>query len=256
MRIKVEDIVDREKGKTAFVVAMGPSVNDNRDMISQAGDSDDHIVLCCNDIDIAWPELEYDYWVVANSELHTTTSLIDRANSKDAMFCYCDSIDPTPNAEPNKHMDGEFLGYECRHFDNKPCGIRNPCCEKRVEGRKAIQEHFAEYCNSDRIYSPGSTVALHMTSMAVLLGCKEVYITGVDLDYTNGYFNNEPFTDNQRATGMRIMNEDEGQVKLALADFKVIKEVAENIGVGVYALDEDVKLTEYVGNKRPDVWYE
>lgn len=256
-RLSVEDIINREKGKTAFVAAMGPSLSNNRDMIWQAGGSEDHILLCCNDIDYAWPDLEWDYWVLANSELRTTTSLIDRVNSrKHAMFCYCDSIDPTPNDEPNKGIEEQFLAYECRHFDNKACGPRNPCCDKMVDGRRAVQEFLKEYCECENMYSPGSTVALHMVALAILMGCKEVYITGVDLDYTNGYFNNEPFTDNQRATGMRIMNEDEGQVVLALEDFKTIKEMADNIGVGVYAMDSEVRLAEYVGQKTPDVWYE
>ena len=45
------------------------------------------------------------------------------------------------------------------------------------------------HTNYDKLYGTGDTVAVHMLSLAILLGCKKIYITGGDNQFAENINN-------------------------------------------------------------------
>jgi hypothetical protein len=96
-----------------------------------------------------------------------------------------------------------------------------------------IQEELQKYTKTNLKYGTGSTVALHMLAFSILMGCKTIYIFGVDLDYSKGY-----------ASG-NIVNYDSftPYINEILNDFKIINEMANNLGVKIYTTSMESPLT-------------
>jgi hypothetical protein len=65
------------------------------------------------------------------------------------------------------------------------------------------------------------------------LGCKKIYLTGVDLNYKKGYFNSK--TINSDSFDPYLEN--------ILNDFKIILESAEKVGVQIINLSQDSPLS-------------
>ena len=63
-----------------------------------------------------------------------------------------------------------------------------------------------------------------MLALSILLGCKKIYITGIDLDYNKGYYNTN------------VTNHDSFDPYLnnILNDFRIIRDSAKNLGVEIY----------------------
>jgi hypothetical protein len=99
-----------------------------------------------------------------------------------------------------------------------------------------LQEELQKFTGHDKKYSTGDTVAVHMLALSILLGCKKIYITGVDLDYKKGYFGSyrqptlvtefDPFLDN------------------ILKDFHIINESAKRLGVEIINLSQSSHLSK------------
>lgn len=234
----MKDIINAHNGKTAWVIANGPSTRENLKYIFEiANDSKErekHIFFVCNDIDQMLHNIgssidfiKPNYWVMANSIMtiqrnHNDFNKIKPWNGK---ILYANSVDWTINSE--KYLQVEFLPYDQRHFDKNICptnvvsnrGCCKFCKEEIQSGRLTIQEELQQYTNHNKHYGTGSTVALHMLSFAIIMGCNKINVSGVDLNYQLGYFDKKTLNYDSFAPHLNEI----------LSDFKIIKESAENI---------------------------
>lgn len=207
MRLEMPDIINRHTGKIAYVVGNGPSAKSTIEhLITSKRNYDENreVVLCCNDIDIllenigfTLDDLRPNYWVLANPGM-TVENYYNRFNAmKTYGGCLLNGDSVVYSTSTNlidvsdEILEVNFLGYDQRHFEGKTCPDVAPCCIKNmnniIKGRKTIQETLQEYTGHSMRYGSGSTVAVHMLAFAVIMGCKTIYISGVDLDYNLGY---------------------------------------------------------------------
>jgi hypothetical protein len=129
------------------------------------------------------------------------------------------------------------IPYDHCHFSNQRCG---KCCvpvadfnnkqvyfvkiECRVlPSRLTIQEELQNYTKYSTHYGTGSTVALHATALAVLLGCNPVHVYGVDLNCRLGYVDNK-----SQPKALHAFDENLTDIT---NDFDIINKSAHNIGV-------------------------
>lgn len=232
MRINFNDIINSKKNKTGICVATGPSLKPHLDDIINLKNSDEHVIISVNEFDTMFPNLKADYRVVANSHFTVLREMNRLNKNKKTKLIYADSVDLTPKALVDRVLEIDYLPYDQRHFNSKHCtwgnGVngRHSCCDNIEEGRLTIQEELKKYCNVDFIYGSGDTVALHMLSVALLLGCNPIYLVGMDLDYSKGY-----------ADGVS-KNHDSfiPYIDRIISDFNIINESSKNINVNVYSL--------------------
>lgn len=256
MILEIKDIIDTHKGKTSYVVANGPSTLPNlKNIVKATKNKQDNVVFVCNEIDEMLETMQLDlikhinpdFWVIANTIL-TVESRYKHFNllkQNGGKLFYANSVDMTQN--PEKYLEIDFLPYDQRHFDHKPCPIYDQhfkCCtnvSNVMPYRLTVQEELQRYCNYHMHYSTASTVALHMLAFSILIGCKKVYLSGIDLNYKLGYFDRKTYNPDSFTPWLEQI----------LEDFKTINESAKKINVEIINLSnisplKDIFKTEIV----------
>lgn len=252
MKLDFKDIQDTRGGE-CYVLGLGPSLNRHWDkLVNVPSDR----IITCNDMD-QLSSLKFDYWVIAQpadeGNPASVQNAYNRYNTSKVLF-YTDCLDTTKT--PDELLTCDYIGYDQRHFKQEPCGPRMRCCDG-IQDRLTIQEEFQKYCGADDHYGAGDTVAVHMLSIAVMLGFREIYITGVDLDYTEGYFNNPPINkdfpywsiDQRKRMGMSSINRTPMMVERIIEDMKIIRDSAKLVGANIYSLDNNLKINEVFKTK-------
>jgi len=233
-KLSFNDIKDTHKGKVGFAVATGPSLKPHLSQIIELSHDENHSVVSVNECDTMFPNLNVKYRVVANSFL-TIRREHNRFNrTMGTLLIYADTVYTTPKDIVNSLLKVDYLPYDQRHFKgdhckwgNGPNGTSN-CCHHIEDGRLTIQEELMNYCNVDFHYGGGDTVALHMLTISILLGCNPIYLVGTDLDYAKGY-----------ADGVTTNHDSLAPyVNRILKDMEIINKSAENIWVKIYSLCE------------------
>lgn len=248
MKLNYKDIIDSHKGKTGIVVANGPSTKLFLNQLSKiANDKEKYVVFVCNEIDEMLESIGLDLRKDVNPDFWTVASTVLTVEARQKNFnsmkgsgvtlLYANSTDLTKN--PEEKLDIDFLSYDQRHFDNKECPVPpvlGCCgfCKDLIPIRKTVQEELQAYTGHTQHYGTASTVALHMLAFAILTGCKKIFISGVDLDYTLGYFDRK--TQNND-TFKLWLNE-------ILNDFKTIQESAKLKNVEIVNLSKISPLKE------------
>lgn len=238
MEIKIDQIVNSHKGKTAWVIGNGPSTRDHLPYILSIANRHEerkkHVFFVCNEIDQILNNinssiniLQPEYWVVANSVLTVEKyhQNFNKMMSWNGKLLYANSVDWTIN--PEKYLAIDFLPYDQRHFDHKVCppnvvwhrGCCKFCKNEITNGRLTIQEELQKYTNYNKHYGSASTVALHMLAFSILVGCKNINISGVDLNYQLGYFDQKTQNPDSFSPWLEEI----------ITDFKIIKESSKNI---------------------------
>ena len=211
MKTSIKHIIDSHKDKTAIVLANGPSTKFYLEFIKKCSlNKDKYVIFVCNEVDKMLENINMDlindinpdFWVVANS-VQTVKNYYDRFNklSKNkGTLVYADSVDLSVDVD--KLLNINYIQYDQRHFNGKICpeGFRE-CCKKCLvenQAKTTIQEELKNFTGYFKHYGTGSTVAVHMLSLAILTGCKKIYMSGIDLNYNLGYFdektiNNDSF---------------------------------------------------------------
>jgi hypothetical protein len=97
-----------------------------------------------------------------------------------------ESNTPVRELLENHQPGGEKVAYvfDQRHFNGSACIPPAKCCQVLVDEdnrQKTIQEILVAYSGTSTKYSTGSTVALHAFSLAIIQGCKEIHIAGVEI---------------------------------------------------------------------------
>jgi hypothetical protein len=234
----ISDLIDKEKGKTAIVCGLGPSLKKYLKLVenNELG----HQIISCNDVDVM-TNIKPNYWVFANSAESSINYMHDRINSLgECNIVYADSVDPLDRKTVDHLLERSYYGYDQRHFSGIPCTSDRsyPCCKNIIEGRKTIQEILMNYTGYDKHYGGGDTVALHMVSLSVLLGCDKIYITGCDLNMKNGYVNNDVLSDHNKGYLLNYDDFEDYQERIQ-SDFNIINESAKKIGTRIYSLVDD-----------------
>lgn len=217
------DFINKEQNKVAYVCAMGPSLKKYLDFINNP----DVVVISCSDVD-KMTNIIPNYWVFANS-INNAPYMNSRWKLfENTTIVHADSVDTTPSSWIKENVTNKYIGYDQRHWNNSTCKNCPNNCVNFVEGRKTIQELLMDYTSYEEKYGGGCTVALHCVSLAILLGCKEIYIFGCDLNYQLGYVDDKTSNDGSFEPSMNGI----------LKDFTIIKNSAEKIGVKIYNMSE------------------
>ena len=235
-----EQVKNKHNGKIAFVCGLGPSFSENIDYVKTK--RDDIVLVSCNDIDLL-TDLHPDYWVFANS--HQTAYFMYNRFKKftNTTIVHSDSVDVTPRWWIEERMKNfNYIGYDQRHFDNKKCNNCPNMCDNFISGRLTIQEELQNFTGHNEKYSTGDTVAVHMLALSILLGCKKIYITGVDLDYKKGYFGSYMTPISATEFDSTIPN--------MLNDFRIINDSAKKIGVEIINTSVDSRLSEILKTEK------
>ena len=228
-----EIVKNRHVDKPAFVCGLGPSLSQSLEYIKK--NRNKIVLISCNDIDIV-TNLSPDYWVFANS-LQTVKYMNSRfKKNPNSTIVHSDSVDITPRKWIEENLFNlNYVGYDQRHFNNSKCHNCPNNCDNFIDGRLTIQEELQKFTGHSEKYSTGDTVAVHMLALSILLGCKKIYITGVDLDYKKGYFGSY-----RQPT---LVTEFDPFLKNILNDFNIINESAKKIGVEIINLNKSSHLT-------------
>lgn len=238
MKIDFQNLINKEHGKSAFVVGMGPSLGNHIDKISELSKNDNYVLISCNDVDIH-TNLNPHYWVWANSE-DNIGRIYQRLNSKNSTLIYADSVDLTERSKVEELLSINYVSYDERHHNDQKCG-NGKCCDHMIPGRLTIQEELKKYTNFNERYTNIGTIAIHMLSVAILLGCKNIFVTGVDLDYSKGYFGGKK---GDQARNFHSCRESfTNNLKTILDTIALINNSAKNIGTNIYCLDKDLPIS-------------
>jgi hypothetical protein len=229
------DFIDKEKNKISYVCGMGPSLKEYLPLIENTK----NIIVTCSDVD-TMTNIIPNYWVFANSADGSAIRMNDRWKKlNDTIIVHADSVDVTPTSWIKNNVTNTYIGYDQRHFDDSNCNDCPNKCSNRVPNRKTIQELLMNISNYDRKYSTGHTVAVHCLSLAILLGCTEIYLFGIDLDYSLGYVDNKTTNNGSFVDWLPEIIE----------DFRIINESAKKLGVKIYNTSMVSPLKEIFENK-------
>jgi hypothetical protein len=243
MKLKISDLIDVHKNKTAYVVANGPSTKNILNYLKTISkNKDKNVVFVCNEADQIFgniginliEDINPDYWVLSNSHMtiqnYPNLNLLKKNNGK---LIYADSVDLT--SEPDKYLNIDYLPYDQRHFQQLKCSPEAKCCSN-IKERLTIQEELQQYTSSERRYGTGSTVALHMLSFAVLTGCSRIMISGVDLNYSLGYFDSISYNPDSFIPHLQQIVE----------DFSIINESCKLKNIKLFNLSKESPLSNVI----------
>lgn len=247
MRLSIDNIIDKHKDCSAIVLCHGPSLNsitNNLEYFKNSGS----ILIGCNEWFCFYKTVP-NYWVVASSEFTIERHFRTINKYSESTLVYADSVDTINKEKANSLLKNNYISYDQRHFNNKECGwvhedgSKPKCCDNIEKGRLTIQEILRNYCNGDICYSGGSTVALHCIALSILLGCKNIYLYGIDLDYRLGYANNN-------AGMINLVQENwfDPHMDINMNDFKSIKNLAKRNDVMFYPFSLNEKINDIFRN--------
>lgn len=222
MKISYQDIINIHSGKTAICIGLGPALNKNLEWI-QSLDKNKYIILSCNlYADII--DLDVDYWLISNN---LPTMQLPVLESKfmafRGTFIYNNEIDKSDPGYIPSHinyiqMDTIDLSELTKHY----CGMNvNP-------------------------YGAVHSVIVHLVALSIIMGCKEILIAGVDLDYSNGYAK-KGYDYESLKLAESIMPKHAPSVIEHIINLKFY---AEKIGTTVLCLDSGTSLSGQIGVKK------
>jgi hypothetical protein len=240
MKKDLTDIIGSHKGLPGFVCGLGPSLGKYLDVFSKMSlNKGKNIFICCNEFD-EMTNIDADYWVIANSVL-VVEKFYNKFNGKpNTTLVYSDSVDLTNRDAVESLIKVDYIPYDQRHFYGLNCGTTAAgCCGHIINGRLTIQEHLMKISEYSEHYSAGSTVALHMLSLAVIMGLNPIYLVGVELDYRKGYV--KPGYVNHDSFDQHLTE--------ILNDFRIINESAKKMGVEIINLSTESHLNKIMTTK-------
>lgn len=178
MQLSLKDIINVEKGKKGIIIGMGPSLTDNIEQIQKISKDPNTIIISCNHCESIIPEVEVNYWVISNSlsSMKVETNISKWHKRPESVLVWASSVDKSKIKTVNSKLKNKHVPFDQRNFNTHG---------------NTIQETLKSHTNGDELYGTGDTVAVHMMSLAILLGLTEVQVIGIDLDYSRGYARND-----------------------------------------------------------------
>jgi len=217
MRLSFKDVEDKHKGSPALVIAHGPSLNPYLDRLPELK-KEGYIIVGCNEWYNFHEKCPPNYYVLANS-IYTIARQINIINAYDLTVVYARNVDRTDMNWIDSNIKRDYLPYD--QYTQQP-------------DYHLIQDDFRIYTGHDVNYGSGDTVALHMISTAVMLGCNPVYIAGIDLDYRLGYASHRGQLVADGGYYVATMND---YLDRNLTNLRIINESAKRKGVSIINLN-------------------
>ena len=203
------------------------------------------VVISMGDIPIRlYGKCKIDYWIASNSIFPVPDVDFKKINKLDTTtFLFAHSVMRKQNYDIiKKNLKVPWFEYDQRHFGGKACNNqidtrffvkkKQDCCEKI--GDITLQEYLQKKFNTTGHYSTGETVALHALALAIILGCKRIYIGGVEIPIykiNHNYFNDNSKIDLLKdETGKLIINKyNLKKFILSILDLKIKSEFYKDI---------------------------
>lgn len=240
----ITQLIGAHFGQPCILLGTGPSLMDIADVYKSIPRS--VVFIGCNDVPEILPEIPLNYWVLANSVQIPVKSMRIINGFQRTSLIYADSVDPTPRKTVEEVLRSPYFGYDQRHFGGEKCagkdgtGCPNGCINL-INGRKTIQELLSAESGYKKCYSAGSTVALHMMALAVIMRCNPIFVFGVELDYKLGY------ADRKIEPGGYSFDQD---IHSIIDDFRIIGESAKSLGIQIVNASFQSKLRAVFGYNR------
>lgn len=238
MRLETKDILNKHRGQSAFIIGHGPSLNPHIDRIKDYRDKG-FILFGCNE----WYYI-YDTapnYLVYASSVDTMMKNKDMLNSHagKTVAIYADSADVTNREWVASNVVCDYMPYDQRHFGGAQCGSI-VCCPHIIPGRLTVQEELQRYSGADKHYGGGDTVALHMLSFAILMGCDPIYFVGIEIDYSIGYAKNK----GSLASKVPPNDYDNWRDRI-YSDFTIIRDAANRVGTKMINLNKNSRFNHF-----------
>lgn len=235
MEINLNCLINKYK-TPALILGHGPSLNNIKDELYKYK-FHGFILFGCNQ----WFDIYNtppDYWVMAsNTDTMGKYKNIVNKHSITTTVLYADSVDLIDKTFYQEIINAPYFGFDQRHFKGQKCSVCDSYgCEKYLSNRLTIQEELQKYTKYKEHYGSGSSVALHMLSFAIIMGCNPIYITGVEINYHLGYAST--INKNVNLLSQVCINDFDTYNFDIKQDFYTIKQSANNIGVQIYSLDK------------------
>lgn len=228
MEVTLESIKDKHKGKTAVVVVLGPSLNQNLAELKKLNDNENLVVFTCNMFD-KMIDIKADYWLVcAPMKPMYIASAHERINNHGATFLFANRIPGFSKADAAKYLTTDYIPVS--DISNQP---------------NSLQQTFAEYTGG-KTYGPVDTVLLHLIALSVYTGCDDVYIAGADLNYSKGYVKNGV---HRNGESIGKVNMDGPAKNRTVSYANTMRHSATNVGTNIYTLNPNSPLSIIMGVK-------
>ena len=177
---------NKDKDKKCLILGGGLSIQ-NIDFKNFDG-----IIISMGDVPIRLQdECNIDYWINANSVFPIPDVDYKTINKfKNTILLFAHSVSRKLDYSVIKNrLKITWFEYDQRHFRGRSCNDqidyrfdldeKLECCNHI--GSTTIQEYLQQKYNTIEHYSTASTVAIHALSLAIILGCKTIYIGGVEI---------------------------------------------------------------------------
>lgn len=230
MQIKLEDIIDAHKGKRAFISALGPSLNEVLPQFEEMSkdENNDDVFISCN-LYKGMCDIQTDYFIVANNQpVMSIVNAHSTYNKTKSTMLFSSRINGFSPELAKKHLTCDWISM-----------IDVP------SEKNSLQNFFKDYVEGD-VYGAVYTVLCHMVAIAVIVGCKDIYIAGADLNYARGYVKPD-FHKSGVVLGRTFM--DNNAKTITLKQIKKMRENAEKKGVKIYSLNKTSPLCQVLEYK-------
>ena len=114
--------------------------------------------------------------------------------------------------------------------------VRSKCCKSRLD--ITLQEKLQQLSGYDKHAGPLATVGFCAISIAIMMGCNPIYISGLDLDYSLGYADSDYDYSSQINAG-NIGHWKKIYKKSILNDMSIINESAKRLDKKIINLNKD-----------------
>lgn len=239
----MQRIINIHKNRPAIILGHGPSLNLIKPKLQDLFNKG-YVVMGCNE----WFHL-YNipphYWCMCSNS-DTISKHSEIVQQYPGIILYADSVDLTDKKIVNS-ITNQYISFDQRHFDGKICTLCKSygCWKYFNPNRLTIQEELQKYTKHNIHYSTGSSVALHMLSLSIIMGCNPIYLIGVHIDYKQGYAENK-----DNLISKVNVNEFDYYKKEIFNDFNIINESAKNINVNIYDFNPESTLKDIFKLKR------
>ena len=249
MQLTLNDLLNKEKNKTALICGLGSSLNQYKPILSENADKT-RICISCNEWDIKAPYLRVNYWVLS-STVNTIDQRHERFNNSGATIVYEEGLDYTPREKVKQLLKVNYCPYDQRHYEGQ-CktgqrpGGRNWCCDFNIPERLTIMQYLQKITGYEQFYKKTDSVALNMTTFAILLGFNPISILGVDLDYKIPYAAGSYSACMIKYNDNILLN----YRKDIIESFEIINESAKKIDTTIYCGNRDSVLCKVFKYKK------
>lgn len=171
------------------------------------------IVICFGDSLVRYQnKIKPKYWIASNEffpvpEVKSHLKLINESKTT-LLLSYTNTYGGIRNYSENrlkKIIKTDWFVWDHIHKNKKKCKIEKKCCNLISKKNNSILDSYSKYLNvKNKFKTPSGTIAVEALAFSIYLGCKEIYIAGVDLPLTRDEHYGNIFKKNAISTEKKI----------------------------------------------------